>query len=89
MKAKPGEIGGNIWYNSSQANGNNNNGLNDNIQTRQLVNHLENHHLISEKANLFNIMTQHCESMKENVFDICPLTFYVEVPDIEKTAAYN
>jgi hypothetical protein len=54
-----------------------------------MVNHFENHHLISEKANLFNLLQKYCEGNKENIFDICPITFYVEVNDVEKTAAYN
>lgn len=33
---------------------------------------------------------KHCDSMKENVFDIMvPITFYVEVNDIDKPQAYN
>lgn len=54
-----------------------------------MVNHVEFHHLISEKANLFNILQKHCENFKENIFDVYPLTFYVEIQDSEKTNAYN
>ena len=50
-----------------------------------MVNHFEFHHLITEKANLFQNLKMHCESLKENIFDICPLTFYVEVNDTEKS----
>jgi hypothetical protein len=51
---------------------------------KQMVNHFEFHHLITEKANLFNILKQHCESVKENIFDICPQTFYVELSEKDK-----
>ena len=51
---------------------------------KQMVNHFEFHHLITEKANLFNIMKQHCESLKENIFDSCPLTFFVELSEKDK-----
>ena len=46
---------------------------------KQMVNHFEYHSLISEKANLFNMLQKHCENSKENVFDIYPITFYVEI----------
>jgi hypothetical protein len=59
------------------------------VQTRQMVNHFEFHHLISEKANLFHHMRAYCENNKENIFDVCPLTFYVEVSDLEKTQQYQ
>jgi len=29
-----------------------------------------------------NVMTKYCDSQKENVFDICPVTFYVEMPNV-------
>lgn len=51
---------------------------------KQLVNHVECHHVISEKSNLYNLMYKYCDSNKESVFDYTPITFYVEVPDIEK-----
>lgn len=60
------------------------------VGVKQMVNHLEFHYHISEKAALFNEMQKHCDGMKENVFDLCvPITFYVEVLDIEKPQAYN
>ena len=50
-----------------------------------MVNHLEFHQCISEKAALFNELQKHCDLMKENVFEVCvPITFYVEVLDIDK-----
>jgi hypothetical protein len=54
-----------------------------------MVNHFEFHYTITEKANLFNSLQKYCDNSKENVFDICPITFYVEVTDLEKTQAYN
>lgn len=104
IKPKIGEIGtgiGSTQYNtfsssiggstaaSSNGSSNVSQVSNDNVFHRQMVNHVENHHLISEKANLFNIYTKHCENFKENVFDVCPLTFYVEIQDIEKSNAYS
>lgn len=57
---------------------------------KQMVNHLEFHHHISEKAALFNELTRHCESVKENVFDLMvPITFYVEVQELDKPQVYN
>ena len=49
-----------------------------------MVNHLENHHLISEKYNLLHVLQKYCDQQKENVFDITPVTFYVEMPDVQK-----
>jgi hypothetical protein len=50
-----------------------------------MVNHVEFHHIISEKASLFNELQKHCDNHKENVFDlVAPITFYVEVLDLDK-----
>ena len=49
-----------------------------------MVNHFEGHHYVSEKANLFRMLMKYCDSFKENIFDIVPITFYVEVPDLDK-----
>lgn len=57
---------------------------------KQMVNHLEYHHYISEKAALFQELRAHCDGMKENVFDLCvPITFYIEVHDLDKQQVYN
>jgi hypothetical protein len=57
---------------------------------KQMVNHLEFHQCISEKAALFNELTRYCDSLKENVFDLMvPITFYVEVNDLDKPQVYN
>ena len=54
-----------------------------------MVNHLEHHSLITEKFNLLMVMQKFCDSIKENVFDIMPVTFYVEMPNVQKETAYN
>jgi len=46
---------------------------------------MEYHQVITEKSNLYNFMSKHCDVNKESVFDYTPVTFYVEVPDLEKT----
>ncbi len=57
-------------------------GIETNI--KQLVNHFECHQVISEKSNMFNLLMKYCDLTKESVFDHTPITFYVEVPDLEK-----
>ena len=59
------------------------------LSSRQIVNHLEYHHLITEKYNLLISLTKFCDLQKENVFDITPITFFVEMPDVNKETAYN
>lgn len=54
-----------------------------------MVNHFEGHHHISEKANLFNSLQKYCDLSKENIFDLVPITFYVEIHDLDKTNHYN
>jgi hypothetical protein len=54
-----------------------------------MVNHLQNHHLLSEKYNLLMVLQKYCDQQKENVFDLTPVTFYIEMPDIGKDNAYN
>ena len=34
-------------------------------------------------------LTKFCDLQKENVFDITPITFFVEMPDVNKDTAYN
>lgn len=48
------------------------------------MNHFEYHHLLTEKYNLLHVMHRHCEQMKENVFDLMPVTFYVEITDLSQ-----
>ena len=46
-----------------------------------MVNHFENHHLITEKFNLLAVMQKFCDIHKENTFDLMPITFFVEIND--------
>lgn len=88
--AKPGEWGSS--GNQGGSNGGNGNapGATEDVVTngydiKQMVNHLEFHHIISEKAALFNELQKYCDGIKENVFEVCvPITFYVEVHDLDK-----
>ena len=34
-------------------------------------------------------LTKFCDLQKENVFDLTPITFFVEMPDVNKETAYN
>ena len=102
IKPKMGEIGSSSsnfggafssYMNSSSTayngNGSSSNQTTENVQLKQTVNHFEGHHYVSEKANLFRMMQKHCDLYKENIFDIVPLTFYVEIPAVDKTNQYN
>ena len=51
------------------------------LGTRQVVNHLENHFLISTKHHLYENVALYCENRRQNVFDILPLTFVLQVDD--------
>ena len=56
--------------------------------TKQLVNHFEFHGTLTEKSKLFKTLTDYAiNSLKENVFNYMPLTFYVEI-DIHKTKVF-
>lgn len=35
------------------------------------------------------MMQKYCEATKESIFDILPVTFYVEIMDIDKSQDYN
>ena len=50
---------------------------------------MEHHSLITEKFNLLISMTKFCDNHKENVFDMMPVTFFVELADLNKEIAYN
>jgi hypothetical protein len=43
--------------------------------TRQLVNHFNNHAIITTKDQLFENVALYCEQRKLNVFETLPLTF--------------
>jgi hypothetical protein len=45
--------------------------------------------LITEKYNLLISLTKFCDLQKENVFDLTPITFFVEMPDVNRDTAYN
>ena len=49
-----------------------------------MVNHMEHHHLLTEKYNLLMVMQRFCDLHKENTFDLMPITFFVEIPDATK-----
>ena len=59
------------------------------LNSRQLINHFEHHQLITEKYNLLLMLQKQADLQKENVFDITPITFYVEMPNVAKESAYN
>ena len=59
------------------------------INQRQIVNHFECHSLITEKFNLLFSLQKQADLHKENVFDITPITFYLEVPNVTKESALN
>lgn len=44
----------------------------------QIVNHVEGHGSISEKHRLFANLSRYCDKLNENVFDIVPLTYFIE-----------
>ena len=52
--------------------------LNKNPKMKQMVNHFEFHHVISNKANLFINLMKHAEIMEENVFKYIPFTLLFE-----------
>jgi hypothetical protein len=55
-------------------------------ESHQMFNHLEYHHLVSEKQFMFDNLSKLCENVtKENIFELTPVTFFVDVQDIEKT----
>ena len=51
------------------------------LNSRQMVNHLEKHQLITEKYNLLIQLQKYGDTHKENCFDVTPITFYVDIPD--------
>ena len=34
-------------------------------------------------------MQKYCDLNKENVFDFLPVTFYIEMPNVQRESAYN
>lgn len=47
--------------------------------TRQLVNHIQNHALITTKHQLFSTLVQYCETKRLDVFQYLPLTFPLQM----------
>lgn len=88
---KPGEWGSSGNQGGASTNGGNPPPEGDSVNDiKQMVNHLEFHHIISEKAALFNELQKYCDGVKENLFDVCvPITFYVEINDLDKPQVYN
>ena len=54
-----------------------------------MVNHFEEHKLLTEKYNLLNVMQKFCDQHKENPFEFMPITFYVEFTDPHKENIYS
>jgi len=50
----------------------------------QMVNHFEQHQMLTEKYNLLMVMQRFCDMHKENTFDLMPITFFVEIPDASR-----
>lgn len=46
---------------------------------KNLVNHFENHAVLTTKDQLFQNMTKHCELLHEDVHEFMPVTFVVDV----------
>ena len=49
-----------------------------------MVNHVEYHHLLTEKYNLLMVMQRFCDLHKETAFDLTPITFFVEISDASR-----
>ena len=57
--------------------------------TKQLINHLSNHALLTTKHQLFENLTVLCESKKLNVFKILPITFTLQMENINCSAEFE
>ena len=53
------------------------------------MNHVEYHSLITEKYNLLHVLQRFSDQQKENVFDILPVTFYIEMSDPTISTIYQ
>ena len=60
------------------------NSLNRNPGTKQIVNHFENHYVISNKANMFINLMKYCEQRKISVFKYVPFTIVFKIKDRRK-----
>jgi hypothetical protein len=68
--------------------------LNNQLGTRQLVNHIGNHGSITTKDKLFESMFAYCEEKRQDVFKYLPITFVLQTDssffstEIEKFSQY-
>ena len=58
--------------------------LNKNPKMKQMVNHFEFHHVISNKANLFINLMKYCEKNNLSVFKYVPFTIIFKIKDRRK-----
>ena len=58
--------------------------LNKNPRMKQMVNHFEYHHAISNKANLFINLMKYCEKKNLSVFKYVPFTIVFKIKDRRK-----
>ena len=58
--------------------------LNKNPKIKQVVNHFEFHHIISNKANMFINMMKYCEKRKLSVFKYVPFTIIFKLKEKRK-----
>jgi hypothetical protein len=56
---------------------------------KQLINHVEYHSLITEKYNLLHVLQRFSEQQKENLWDMIPVTFYIEMSDPTVSTVYQ
>ena len=57
------------------------NSLGDILNTKQIVNHFENHYVLTNKANMFLNMMEYCEKRKISVFKYVPFTIIFQFKD--------
>ena len=60
------------------------NSLNRNPGLKQIVNHYENHYVISNKANMFINIMKYCEQRKLSIFKYVPFTIVFKIKDRRK-----
>ena len=51
---------------------------------RNIVNHFENHHCITQKVHVFKSILKAAEAMYRDCFDVLPLTFVIDHSDKTK-----
>ena len=60
------------------------NSLNRNPGMKQIVNHYENHYVLSNKANMFINIMKYCEQRKLSIFKYVPFTIVFKIKDRRK-----